>query len=62
MPTKVFYLVDDDPDEKWFFEEALSELAADTTLIWRSNSTEAMAELNDGLLHCAGRHTRTVRR
>jgi CheY-like chemotaxis protein len=48
MNTKIAYLIDDDPDEQDFFEEALKELNRGIQLIYGSDSRDAVKRLKRG--------------
>jgi len=48
MNTKIAYLIDDDPDEQDFFEEALSELDRGIQLIYGNDSRDAVRKLKRG--------------
>lgn len=48
MNTKIAYLIDDDPDEQDFFEEALSDLNLGIQLIYGNDSRDAVKRLKRG--------------
>lgn len=50
MGSKVFYLIDEDPDEQHVFDLALKEIDRRAVLIWRPGAEDALAELTAGKL------------
>lgn len=48
MNTKIAYLIDDDPDEQDFFEEALKDMNRGIQLIYGSDSRDAVKKLKRG--------------
>jgi len=48
MNTKIAYLIDDDPDEQDFFEEALKDLNRGIQLIYGNDSRDAVKKLKRG--------------
>jgi CheY-like chemotaxis protein len=48
MNAKIAYLIDDDPDEQDFFEEALKDLDRGIQLIYGNDSRDAVKKLKRG--------------